>query len=283
VRQQKLWVTMVSYPLLLVYACTPGDPPPPPRTIVVVAAGDIATGGPQDSRTARLIRVLDPDRVLTLGDNAYPNGTLQEFRRYYEPTWGSFKGRSSPALGNHEYNTPGAAGYFAYFGGRAPAANYAFVLGGWRLLSLDSEHKKREALDILRDTLTSDRHRCELVYFHRPRWSSAGSGSDPDVDALWREAVSQGVDVVLSGHHHIYERFAPMGSDGDPDASGTRQFIVGTGGAPLADFGSPISGSEVRIRAWGVLRLSLRSDSYSWDFRDPSNEELDSGESNCHA
>jgi acid phosphatase type 7 len=251
--------------------------------VVITAAGDIATSGSGDSQTAQLIRTIDPARVLTLGDNAYPDGTLQQFNRYYDPTWGTFKARTSPAPGNHDYHTAGAAGYFNYFGPRAPAPNYTYVLGQWRVVSLNSEKNRAAARTFLQDTLSRDSHLCELVYFHHPRWSSGEHGSDPGMDAVWDTAVARGVDVVLNGHDHNYERFARLGENGQPTTSGTRELVVGTGGAALRDIGSPLPGSEKHIKTWGVLRMALRSDSYGWSFRNVSNTVLDSGSTRCHA
>jgi hypothetical protein len=253
------------------------------RAVIIAAAGDIATSGSGDSRTAQLIRSLDPARVLTLGDNAYPDGTLHQFNQYYHPTWGAFRGKTRPAPGNHDYQTPGAAGYFGYFGSLAPAANYTYVVGQWRMVSLNSATDRAAALTFLRQTLDNDSHLCELVYFHHPRWSSGEHGSDAGMDAVWDEAVSQGVDVVLNGHDHDYERFARLGGDGQPIANGTREFVVGTGGAPLRTFVSPIAGSLKRIRAWGVLRMALRVRSYAWSFRNVANTALGAGMTGCHA
>jgi acid phosphatase type 7 len=261
----------------------PGKPHPGKNAIVITAAGDIATSGSGDSQTAVLIQTLDPSRVLTLGDNAYPDGTLEQFNRYYDPTWGAFKEWTSPSPGNHDYHTAGASGYFTYFGSRAPAPNYTYLLGSWRVVSLDSEMNRGAARTFLHNTLTSDSHLCELVYFHHPRWSSGQHGSALGMDAIWDTAVAHGVDVVLNGHDHNYERFAQLDSSGQPTSDGTRQFVVGTGGAPLRDPGSPIPGSEKRIKAWGVLRMDLWADSYGWSFRNVSNSILDSGTTHCHA
>jgi hypothetical protein len=250
--------------------------------VFITAAGDIATSGSGDSQTAKLIKTLNPGRVLTLGDNAYPDGTLQQFNQYYDPTWGSFKGKTSPSPGNHDYHTAGAAGYFGYFGSRVPAANYTYVLGQWRMVSLNSATNRASALTFLRNTLSSDSHLCELVYFHHPRWSSGVHGNDPGMDPVWDEAVAKGVDVVLNGHDHNYERFAQLNSSGKPISTGTREFVVGTGGAPLRNIGSAITGSQKRIKTWGVLRMALRVDSYEWSFRNVSNVVLDSGTTKCH-
>ena len=250
--------------------------------VVITAAGDIATTGAGDSRTADLIQTLAPRRVLTLGDNAYPDGTLEQFIDRYHPTWGAFRWKTSPSPGNHDYHTAGAAGYFNYFGSRAPAANYTYVIGEWRMVSLNSATNRSAALTFLRSVLNSDSHLCELVYFHHPRWSSGVHGSDPGMNAVWQEAVAQGVDVVLNGHDHNYERFAKLDGNGQPSATGTREFVVGTGGAVLRDIPSAITGSQKRIKAWGVLRMALGVDSYNWSFRNVSNVSLDSGTTSCH-
>jgi acid phosphatase type 7 len=252
-------------------------------SVVITAAGDIATNGPGDARTADLIQTIDPRRVLTLGDNAYPDGTAQDFNQRYHPTWGAFRSKTSPSPGNHDYHTPGAAGYFGYFGPRAPAPNYTYVLGRWRVVSLNSETNRAAARAFLQNTLGDDEHLCELVYYHHPRWSSGEHGSDPGMDGIWDVAVAHGVDVVLNGHEHSYERFAKLNGSGRPSGQGTREIIVGTGGAPLRDIGPPIAGSRRQIKAWGVLRLSLRPDSYLWSFRSVENESLDSGDTSCHA
>jgi hypothetical protein len=271
---------LLSLALLLIALSTPGEAATP---VIITAAGDIATSGPGDSHTADLIEMLDPARVLTLGDNAYPDGRLWQFNQYYHPTWGAFKPKTHPALGNHDYHTPGAAGYFDYFDSRAPAPNYKYVLGQWRMVSLNSAKNRAGALSFLRRTLNNDSHLCELVYFHNPRWSSGAHGSDAGMDAVWDEAVAQGVDVVLNGHDHNYERFAKLGGNGQPTANGVREFVVGTGGTGLRDVGPAIRGSQKRIKTWGVLRMALRVSSYSWSFRNVANTVLDSGTTACHA
>src|SRR5918999_691083 len=147
-----------------------------PAPVTAVAAGDIAScEGEGDAETATLVRQLDPDVVLTLGDNAYPSGAPDEFARCYEPTWGAFRDRTRPAPWNHDYATPGAAGYFGYFGERAPGPYYSFDLGAWHIVSLNSELDHDAAspqLRWLRADLRRDRHRCELLYWHRPRWNA---------------------------------------------------------------------------------------------------------------
>jgi acid phosphatase type 7 len=249
---------------------------------VVVAAGDIASKGSGDARTARLVLRLHPARVLTLGDNAYRSGTREQFRRYYDPAWGRFRSKTSPSLGNHDHETPGASGYFGYFGSRAPAKNYRFVLGDWLLVSLDAWSNRAGAESFLRRSLGVDHHRCELVYWHQPRWSSGEHGSRRGVSDLWALATRMGVDVVLNGHDHDYERFARLNASGKPSPSGTREFVVGTGGVGLRGFRAPIRGSQKRIKSLGVLRMQLGSGAYFWSFRSVANRSLDHGSTACH-
>ena len=249
---------------------------------VVVAAGDIASKGSGDARTARLVRRLHPARVLTLGDNAYSAGTPRQFRNYYGPTWGRFRSKTSPSPGNHDHRTSGASGYFGYFGRRAPAKNYRSVLGDWLLVSLDAWSDRAAAETFLRRSLGADNHRCELVYWHQPRWSSGEHGSQRGVAAIWALAARMGVDVVLNGHDHDYERFARLNASGRPSPSGTREFVVGTGGVGLRGFRSPIRGSQKRIKSLGVLRMELGSRAYFWSFRSVANRSLDHGSTVCH-
>jgi acid phosphatase type 7 len=260
---------------------------------VVVAAGDIACEGdpcPPQRRTARLIRRIDPTAVLTLGDNQYPSGALHDFRSSYDPTWGRFRGRTYPSPGNHEYGTPGAAGYFAYFGRRAhPRTNgtYSFNLGRWHFVSINSGrgHVTSRQLRWLRRDLVRDRRRCELAYWHHPRWSSGREhGSDPAMAPLWRVLFRAGVDVVLNGHEHNYERFARLSPRGvRAPRRGIRQFVAGTGGADLYRLGAGIRGSQRRIDdRWGVLRLAMRARGYRWAFVGIGGIRLDRGSERCH-
>jgi 3',5'-cyclic AMP phosphodiesterase CpdA len=262
------------------------------RPPVVVAAGDIACAGHPcmtQRRTARLIGRIDPQAVLTLGDNQYESGRLEDYRSSYAPTWGRFKARTHPAPGNHDYNTPGAAGYFAYFGKRAhrrSGGNYGFDLGRWHVLSINSGpgHISDRQLRWARSDLRKDHHPCELAYWHHPRWSSGSHhGSDDAMARLWALLFRQGVDVVLSGHDHEYERFAKLNADGHPAPHGVREFVVGTGGKSLYGFTpSPIEGSQRRILRFGVLRLVLRPRSYRWRFVATGGGVLDRGATDCH-
>jgi 3',5'-cyclic AMP phosphodiesterase CpdA len=230
--------------------------------------------------------------VLVLGDLAYPNGTAREFQECYDPTWGRFKDRTRPTPGNHDYQTPGAVPYYAYWGERAGAAGegfYSFELGAWHIIALNSNIRDGPLKSKQEQWLAEDLKRhptlCALAFFHHPRFSSGGHGSDPRQDPLFRILHSYGVDVVLGGHDHDYERFAPLDPEGRQDKRrGIRQFVAGTGGAALTPFIWIQPYSEVRINdAHGILRMTLRSESYGWEFLSaPGERLLDTGRSECH-
>ncbi len=259
------------------------------RAPVIVAAGDIARadapGAPQRA-TAALIGRIDPRAVLPLGDDQYEMGELAQFQSSYAPTWGRFLGKTFPIPGNHEYLTSGARGYFSYFGARAHGASgwYAYNLGDWHLVALNSFQGQRppaRELTWLRRNLHRDRHRCQLAYFHHPRWSS--SEDTPAMGAFWRLLQADGVDVVLNGHAHMYERFAPLLPDGSVNPRGIREFVVGTGGESLrSPITSPSRGSRVRKAAYGVLRMRLLAGRFRFRFVRIGGSILDRGAAACH-
>jgi 3',5'-cyclic AMP phosphodiesterase CpdA len=249
--------------------------------ITVYAAGDIARCAYRDpaysvaAETAATVAAglaQDPQAVvLALGDLTYPVGAAKEFTDCYAPTWGRFKDRTWPAPGNHEYYTPGAKPYFAYWGARAGRGYYSFELGTWHIISLDSnlapiEHAAQ--LDWLRADLARHPARCTLAYWHHPLYSSGGHGSVPKMRDAWKVLYDAGAELVLSGHDHDYERFAPQDADGRLDAArGIRQFVVGTGGAYPTPFLLTVAHSEVRdSNRTGVLRLQLYAGGYGWEF-----------------
>jgi hypothetical protein len=258
----------------------------------IVAAGDIARKepAPPQRKTARLIRRIDPVAVLTLGDNQYPDGTLRQYRHSYDLTWGRFKGRTYPSPGNHDYHTPRAAGYFKYFGRRAHRGSggmYSFNLGRWHLVSINSRTGRisDRKLRWVRRDLRKNRDRCELAYWHHPRWTSGSRHRpDPHMARLWRVLYRRGVDVVLNGHEHSYERFALMNPAGAlAPRRGIREFVVGTGGGHLYPMGTPTFGSQKRIDdRFGVLRMVLRPRSYRWRFIAVDGAVLDKGRHGCH-
>ena len=223
-------------------------------------------------------------------------GSPEEFARCYEPTWGRHKARTRPAVGNHEYGTPGAAGYFGYFGAAAGEAGkgwYSYDLGAWHVVALNTNCSQvggcqagSEQERWLRADLAANGARCTVAYMHHPRFSSGNvHGGSSAVDPLWRALEADGAELVLAGHDHHYERFAPQTASGALDVErGVRQFVVGTGGRPLYAFGPPEPNSEVRDNTtWGVLHLRLRDDRYDWRFVGrPGSSFADSGTSSCH-
>jgi hypothetical protein len=268
---------------------------PPKPDAFLAAAGDIADCKPGAEITAGLVDGL-PGTVAVLGDSAYQNGTPDEFARCYEPTWGRHKARTRPAVGNHEYGTPGAAGYFAYFGAAAGEAGkgwYSYDLGAWHVVVLNSNCAQvggcqagSEQERWLRADLAANGAECTLAYMHHPRFSSGNEhGSSSAVDPLWRALEDDRAELVLAGHEHNYERFAPQTAGGALDVErGVRQFVVGTGGRPLYSFGSPEPNSEARNNTtWGVLHLRLREGRYDWRFVGrPGSSFADSGAGTCH-
>jgi hypothetical protein len=257
----------------------PADPPPavPAGAAVLAGAGDIATcEAVADDRTADLLDGI-PGTVFTAGDNAYPDGAARDFASCYDPTWGRYKDRTRPAIGNHELEADPTAGpYFAYFGEGAGApgrAWYAYDLGAWRITVLDSNclddgcAAGSPQATWLQDELATHPTICRAAIWHHPRFSSGEHGSDERTAALWAMLAGAGTDLVIAGHDHDYERFEPLRADGTRAPDGIRSFVVGTGGAPLRAFDDVAPGSEVRQSdSHGVLRLALQPDRYDWAF-----------------
>lgn len=258
---------------------------------VLVGAGDIADCGSQgDEATAVLLDTI-PGTVFTAGDNAYDNGTAVEFANCYDPAWGRHRNRTRPSPGNHDYHTADAAGYFAYFGERAgdpTRGYYAYEIGGWRIYSLNSNVQRDAGSpqeQWLREELAATPRTCTLAYWHHPRFSSSSRGNDPSMSALYAALVDAGTDLVIAGHDHVYERFALQDTDGVASADGIRQFVAGTGGRALYDFGAAAANSEVRYNDdWGVLKLTLLTQSYEWEFISATGGQvIDSGSQDCHS
>jgi hypothetical protein len=266
------------------------DPTPiaPALTEIFVGAGDIGwCGSPGVALTGRLLDSIG-GTVFAVGDNAYMSGTAQQYRDCYEPGWGRHKSRTRPAPGNHEYESPGAAGYFDYFGANAGPPGqgyYSFALGNWHGISLNSNIDVSEGSAQgrwLQFDLASHPSKCTIAYWHHPLFSSGPNGDNPAMRPFWRILYNAGVDVVVVAHDHLYERFAPQDPDGrfDP-ARGVRQFIAGTGGASLYRFVTVRANSEQRISAFGVLKLTLEADRYDWEFI-PAAGDRDRGSDTCH-
>jgi hypothetical protein len=259
---------------------------------VLVGAGDIAicrSNG--DEATAALLDDI-PGTVYTLGDNVYPNGTLREFIDCFEPSWGRHKWRTRPAPGNHDYATPNAAGYFEYFGqaaGDEPGLGYySYDFGAWHVIVLNSVRDRVRGspmVDWLEQDLAAHPARCTVAYWHHQRFSSGMLGNNASFQVLWEVLYEAHVDIVLNGHDHHYERFAPQTPNGQPDpAHGIREFIVGTGGRSLFPWGVVADNSEVRSNeTFGVLKLALHPSRYEWDFIPVAGGAFtDSGREDCH-
>ena len=269
-------------------------------TVTIVAAGDIAcdpaknVGAPADcdqAATADLIGQLNPTAVLPLGDTQYEDGTPAGYASVYGPTWGKYKSITYPAIGNHEYLTHGAAGYFGYFG---VPAYYSYDLGSWHMISLDSECSaggvggcqagSTQEKWLLAD-LAAHPSKCTLVYWHEPAWSSGEHGDATQMATIWSDLVAAHVSVVLPGHNHDYERFVPLNAAGQPDPKGTTEFVVGTGGKNHYGFAiAPLAGEVVRNdKSFGVIEMTLNPTGYSWKFVDaPTYTFNDSGSANCN-
>jgi hypothetical protein len=229
-----------------------------------------------DEATALLLDAI-PGAVFTVGDNAYPaTDSTTAFNDCYEPSWGRHKARTRPAVGDAEYAEPGATGYFGYFGAAAGASDqgyYSYDVGSWHIIVLNSNCSNIGGCgpaspqgQWLQADLDAHPTLCSLAIFHEPLFSSRGG--DIDLRDFWVPLYAKGVDIVLNGHYHFYERFAPQNPDGATEPSrGIRQFVVGTGGRSLSSFDAPPPNSEVRNNnTHGVLKLTLNQTSYDWEF-----------------
>jgi hypothetical protein len=264
-----------------------GDP-------VLVGAGDIADCALEsDSATAALLDTI-PGTVFTTGDNVYPDGSPDQFRDCYGPTWGRHLARTRPAPGNHDWRTKDLAGYLGYFGAAAAPAGtswYSYDLGTWHVIVLDSDCSAVGGCDPgsaqgrwLAADLAASTARCTVAIWHHPRFSSGEHGNDTSVAPFWRALYDAGADLIVNGHDHDYERFAPQDPEGRQDRErGIREFVVGTGGVALRTFPKAAANSQIRVAAYhGVLRLVLRPTSYEWSFIPTSSPFRDSGNRACH-
>ncbi len=265
---------------------------------VLVGAGDIASCDDLAGAyaTAKLIEKI-PGTVFAVGDLAYPDGSDENFAKCYEPTWGRFKERTRPAPGNHEYHSDGASGYNRYFGAAAgdpKKGYYSYELGAWHIIVLNSECADVSGCDAaspqgqwLKEDLTKHSVTCTLAYFHKPLFSSGGKhGNDPAMKPLWDTLYQAKADIVINGHDHDYERFAPQDPDGKADpAHGIREFVVGSGGKNSHRAMGPAKpNSEVRNDdTYGVLKLTLHATGYDWEFVPEAGKTFtDSGSAICH-
>jgi hypothetical protein len=270
---------------------------------VIAAAGDIACSSfvmtstqCHQRETSDLLVSRGFDAVVNLGDGQYPSGALSSYETYYDSTWGRVKKVTHPVPGNHDYGIANAIGYYGYFGSAAgdpTKGYYSFILGGWHLIALNANcgsvggcHQGSPQERWLRQVLASDHSRCTLAYWHHPRFSSGVvHGSDEEVSPLWQALYDHRAELVLTGHEHNYERFAPQTADGTGDPwGGLREFVVGTGGASHYPLGPPLRNSEVRnSTTFGILKLTLHPMSYDWQFvAEEGGIFTDSGSAACH-
>jgi hypothetical protein len=282
-------------------------PPPPAHSAVVkgptlAAAGDVACPVGQrvtntqcrQGATAAVIKRIDPDVLAPLGDLQYDSGSFRDWRNgSYRTSWGRFRSRSRPAVGNHEYATGSTAAYAAYFGARAGPRGkywYSYELGSWHVVALNSNCsivgcKPGSAQQRwLKADLARHRTQCTLAYWHHPRFSSGLHGNDTSVAPLWATLERAGTDVILSGHDHSYERFGAQTSTGRASRKGIVEFVVGTGGRNNYPIIRRQANSIVRRPfVFGVLQLTLGEGEYAWRFRPVAGLTFsDRGSASCH-
>jgi acid phosphatase type 7 len=276
--------------------------------VTVVAVGDIAcdtadvgyNGGAGTATRCHMLATsnvalsLSPAAVLLLGDNQYDIGALAKYQASFDPSWGRLKAITRPAPGNHEYGTPGAQGYFDYFGMAAgdPAKGwYSSDLAGWHLVALNSNcaaiggctTASPQGLWLAAD-LAAHPGVCTLAFWHHPRFSSGPHGNDSSFQDFWTRLRAAGADLILNGHDHGYERFAPQSPTGAADPGGPREFVVGTGGKDITSVMTVRANSEVRnYSSFGILELKLYSNGYEWRFLSDGGSVLDSGHGLCHS
>jgi len=279
----------------------PLPPPPPSSPQTLVGAGDIAScSSSGDALTADVLETI-PGTIFTTGDNAYPNGSATDYANCYAPSWGreALKSRTMPSPGNHEYQTAGAAGYFSYFGSSAgdPARGYySYNLGEWHIVVLNSNSScstiscaagSAQEQWLRADLAAHKNYACTLAYWHHPRFNSGQAhGNNTSVTPLWDALYEHDADVILNGHEHVYERFAPQTPNGVLDnARGIRQFTIGSGGNGHYAFKPTLEpNSEARNNtAYGVLKLTLRTGGYDWQFVAAAGSSYsDTGTGSCH-
>jgi calcineurin-like phosphoesterase family protein len=264
-------------------------------TAIVLTAGDVTSCKSTAARSTGELISARQGAVLALGDLAYPTGTADQFRNCYDPVWGSFKNRTYPVPGNHEYMTAGAAGYYAYFGAAAgdpTKGYYSYDLGRWHIVALNSNCDAVGGCDAgspqeqwLRADLAKHPAACTLAYMHFPLYSSGEHGNNPEVRPLWQALYDFNAELVLAGHDHDYERFAPQDANGKLNQNrGIRQFVVGTGGASHYHVGAPEPNSEIHNdTTFGVLELVLHPGGYDWTFLPAGDGTFaDRGSGICH-
>jgi hypothetical protein len=266
---------------------------PTPSPVTLTGAGDIAVCGTHGSEKTAALLAQIPGDIFTAGDNSNEDGTLQQYIDCFGPTWGQFLARLHPVPGNHDYLTHAAADYYRYFGaaaGDAAKGYYSFEEGAWHVVMLNSNCNdvgcgaESEQVKWLKADLSAHPTKCTLAVWHHPRYSSGLSGSS-GMYPFWKVLYEQGVDVVINGNDHDYERFAPQDPLGKADPEkGIREFVVGTGGASQRAFNDLIPNSEVHeTGVFGVIKLTLSAEAYDWEFIPIAGGDFhDAGSGVCH-
>ncbi|MFJ8041350.1 discoidin domain-containing protein [Kitasatospora sp. NPDC096147] len=268
----------------------------PAGAFTVVAAGDIAAQcTASDSscahpKTAKLAQQINPKFYITMGDNQYDDARLQDFKNYYDKTWGAFKSKTRPVPGNHETYDPAGSlsGYKSYFGSIAypqGKSYYSYDEGNWHFLALDSNAFDQSAqIDWLKADLAANSKKCIAAYFHHPLYSSGGHGNDPVSKPVWKILYGAKADVILNGHDHHYERFAPQDPEGKAVADGIVEIVGGMGGAEPYPIEQIQPNSEKRISGdYGVLKMDFTDSGYSWTYVGTDNKVKDtSPKYSCH-
>jgi hypothetical protein len=307
-----------NQPQLILETNSPSPSPSPSQTptdsTVVAVGGDVACGTTEADynggagtdtachmkQTSDLVLAMAPQRVFALGDLQYNSGALSDFNVSYNNSWGRFKGSTNPVVGNHEYGTSNAGGYFTYFGSAAAPSlgyysfNVTVGTSKWHVVVINSECTRigggvgcadgsPQYNWLASDLTANDNTTCTAVLTHRPRWSS-NSFASPDIQPLVDLMGAHHVDLLLTGHAHSYERFAPQNAAGQATSDGIREIIVGTGGRDSQGFGTVVANSLVRKNhIFGVMKLTLHPTGYDWAFvPDPATPFNDSGSGNCN-
>ena len=299
-----LFVALMSITLLV---STSIHATPPQQGVTLIGAGDIATCNSDGSKgTADIIERYPDARVFTLGDNAYEDGTDEDYTDCYDPTWGKFKDRTYPSIGNHDYGQGGyegysddpaktysTTGYSNYFGLVAGAKDdywYSYDLGNWHIVVLNSDcdngvscDKYSKQMQWLDEDLSATSKPCIAAMWHHPLFSSGYHGDDPKMRAAWNELYAYHADLVLNGHEHDYELFEKQDPYGNVTPRGIREIVVGTGGASLRSI-TKQEGNSLAFdnSSHGVLALELKSNSYTWNFIPSDGYFTNSGSTTCN-
>lgn len=272
---------------------TPHDP-------VIIAVGDIECDFAsnkqnecQQDKTYTVAKSQNPDAVLTLGDMQYESGSLADYKKYYDSSWGKFFAKTYPVPGNHEYATSNAKGYFDYFGDRAGKRGegyYSIDIGKWHIIALNSNcwaiggcGKSSPQSQWLLSDLTNHPSKCTLAFWHHPLFSSGQHGNNNMMEDTFEILRTHNADLILNGHDHIYERFAAQDEKGTASPNGMAEFVVGTGGRNLYNYSTIKPNSVIHENtAFGVLKLTLHDVSYDWKFLPAEGNFTDTGSEKCH-